>query len=177
MLHALSRETKPFTQHDSVARRSLGEGGTDHRSRFTILFPTSSPRLTSAHAEKTPQTSRCSRGRWPWLCCQAITNPTHPHQKNQTLRLDPRHPGPTRLSLRRPARFPARLTAQGRSAPAMPARLRSGPVGKLHQQRHRRRDRVRQMKEKLPQIFVPSRLFIYYNERVIEGTVNTDAGA
>jgi C1A family cysteine protease len=34
-----------------------------------------------------------------------------------------------------------------------------------------------QMKEKLPQIFVPSRLFIYYNERVIEGTVNTDAGA
>ena len=33
------------------------------------------------------------------------------------------------------------------------------------------------MKEKLPQIFIPSRLFIYYNERVIEGTVNTDAGA
>src|SRR5207248_10963119 len=31
-----------------------------------------------------------------------------------------------------------------------------------------------QMKEKLPQIFIPSRLFIYYNERVIEGT---DAGA
>ena len=27
-----------------------------------------------------------------------------------------------------------------------------------------------QMKEKLPQIFIPSRLFIYYNERVIEGT-------
>jgi C1A family cysteine protease len=25
--------------------------------------------------------------------------------------------------------------------------------------------------------FVPSRLFIYYNERVIEGTVNTDSGA
>src|SRR5437667_485721 len=34
-----------------------------------------------------------------------------------------------------------------------------------------------QMKEKLPQISIPSRLFIYYNERVIEGTVNTDAGA
>src|SRR6476661_6289501 len=34
-----------------------------------------------------------------------------------------------------------------------------------------------QMKEKLPQIFIPSRLFIYYNERVIEGTVNIDAGA
>ena len=34
-----------------------------------------------------------------------------------------------------------------------------------------------QMKEGLPQIFVPSRLFIYYNERVIEGTVNSDSGA
>src|SRR5947209_9795436 len=34
-----------------------------------------------------------------------------------------------------------------------------------------------QMKERLPQISIPSRLFIYYNERVIEGTVNTDAGA
>src|ERR1700758_4793922 len=27
------------------------------------------------------------------------------------------------------------------------------------------------------QDFVPSRLFIYYNERMIEGTVNTDSGA
>lgn len=31
-------------------------------------------------------------------------------------------------------------------------------------------------KEKLPD-FVPSRLFIYYNERVMEGTVGTDSGA
>jgi hypothetical protein len=34
-----------------------------------------------------------------------------------------------------------------------------------------------QMKEGLPQIFIPSRLFIYYNERVIEGTINSDSGA
>jgi C1A family cysteine protease len=34
-----------------------------------------------------------------------------------------------------------------------------------------------QMKENLPQVFVPSRLFIYYNERVIEGTVSSDSGA
>jgi C1A family cysteine protease len=34
-----------------------------------------------------------------------------------------------------------------------------------------------QIKQKLPQIFVPSRLFIYYNERVIEGTVDSDSGA
>jgi C1A family cysteine protease len=32
-------------------------------------------------------------------------------------------------------------------------------------------------KQMLSPDFIPSRLFIYYNERVIEGTVNTDAGA
>lgn len=32
------------------------------------------------------------------------------------------------------------------------------------------------MKEKLD-VFVPSRLFIYYNERAMEGTINQDAGA
>jgi C1A family cysteine protease len=34
-----------------------------------------------------------------------------------------------------------------------------------------------QMKQRLGDVFVPSRLFIYYNERVIEGTVDEDAGA
>jgi len=34
-----------------------------------------------------------------------------------------------------------------------------------------------QIKKKLMTPFVPSRLFIYYNERVMEGTVNSDAGA
>lgn len=34
-----------------------------------------------------------------------------------------------------------------------------------------------QMKQKLTDIFTPSRLFIYYNERVIENTVNSDSGA
>jgi len=33
------------------------------------------------------------------------------------------------------------------------------------------------MKEKQTSIWVPSRLFIYYNERVIEGTAGTDSGA
>jgi C1A family cysteine protease len=32
------------------------------------------------------------------------------------------------------------------------------------------------MKQKLPD-FMPSRLFIYYNERAVEGTINTDSGA
>ncbi|HEY7157685.1 MAG TPA: C1 family peptidase [Gemmataceae bacterium] len=34
-----------------------------------------------------------------------------------------------------------------------------------------------EIKQKLPHEFTPSRLFIYYNERVIEGTVDTDSGA
>ena len=34
-----------------------------------------------------------------------------------------------------------------------------------------------QMREQLADVFVPSRLFIYYNERVIEGTVGEDSGA
>jgi C1A family cysteine protease len=33
------------------------------------------------------------------------------------------------------------------------------------------------MKEKLPDTSTPSRLFIYYNERVLEGTVASDSGA
>src|SRR5438105_1694591 len=34
-----------------------------------------------------------------------------------------------------------------------------------------------QIKQNLSPVFVPSRLFIYYNERVIEGTVSSDSGA
>ncbi len=34
-----------------------------------------------------------------------------------------------------------------------------------------------QIKQKLPQVFAPSRLFIYYNERAIENTIDSDAGA
>ena len=34
-----------------------------------------------------------------------------------------------------------------------------------------------QMKEGLPDVFTPSRLFIYYNERAMEGTAGSDSGA
>jgi C1A family cysteine protease len=34
-----------------------------------------------------------------------------------------------------------------------------------------------EIKQKAADIFTPSRLFIYYNERVIEGSVNSDSGA
>ena len=33
------------------------------------------------------------------------------------------------------------------------------------------------IKEKMKRVFVPSRLFLYYNERVMEGTVKADVGA
>jgi C1A family cysteine protease len=34
-----------------------------------------------------------------------------------------------------------------------------------------------QMKQRLKDVFTPSRLFIYYNERAMEGTVDSDSGA
>src|SRR6476659_5566927 len=34
-----------------------------------------------------------------------------------------------------------------------------------------------QMKQRLKNVFTPSRLFIYYNERAMEGTVDSDSGA
>jgi C1A family cysteine protease len=34
-----------------------------------------------------------------------------------------------------------------------------------------------QMKQKAKNVFTPSRLFVYYNERAIEGTVDSDSGA
>jgi len=34
-----------------------------------------------------------------------------------------------------------------------------------------------QCKQKMPASFLPSRLFIYYNERALEGTISTDSGA
>ena len=37
--------------------------------------------------------------------------------------------------------------------------------------------RFGQMKQGQPNPFLPSRLFIYYNERAVEGTVNSDSGA
>ena len=59
----------------------------------------------------------------------------------------------------------------------MSRRLRSGRPGELHRQRDRRGAQFDQSKQKLPAVFTPSRLFIYYNERALEGTISTDSGA
>ena len=69
--------------------------------------------------------------------------------------------------------------APGRPAAAVPARLRPGPDRQLHRQRHRRRARVRadEAEAGAAADFMPSRLFIYYNERAIEHTVGSDTGA
>jgi hypothetical protein len=56
----------------------------------------------------------------------------------------------------------------------MPQGLRPGPARQLHGERDRRRVRVRPGQAGL-QDFMPSRLFIYYNERAMEGTIDTTA--
>ena len=65
---------------------------------------------------------------------------------------------------------------EGRSPSAMPARLRPGTARELHRERDRRGVRVRAAQAGQKD-FMPSRLFIYYNERVMEGTIDTDSGA
>ncbi len=42
-------------------------------------------------------------------------------------------------------------------------------IGAAHQ--------FQEMQEKIPDAFMPSRLFVYYNERVMENTVDSDSGA
>ncbi len=59
----------------------------------------------------------------------------------------------------------------------MSGRLRPGPPRQLHRERDRGALEFDQIKQKRPNPFTPSRLFIYYNERAIEGTVASDSGA
>ena len=66
---------------------------------------------------------------------------------------------------------------QRRSETAVSGGLRPGTAWQLHRKQHSGSGQFDLMKEKQKSIWVPSRLFIYYNERVIEGTVGTDSGA
>jgi C1A family cysteine protease len=58
-----------------------------------------------------------------------------------------------------------------------PAVYDQGPLGSCTAQAIGAALEFDQIKQQIATPFVPSRLFIYYNERVIEGTVNEDAGA
>ena len=61
--------------------------------------------------------------------------------------------------------------------PQCPQVLNQGELGSCTSQAIANAHYFDHVKQKEPGAFLPSRLFIYYNERVIEGTVNEDSGA
>jgi C1A family cysteine protease len=71
----------------------------------------------------------------------------------------------------------ANLPAKADLRPSCPPVVDQGQLGSCTGNAIANAHLFDQMKQKLPQTFLPSRLFIYYNERVVEGTVNSDAGA
>lgn len=58
-----------------------------------------------------------------------------------------------------------------------PPVLDQGAIGSCTAHAIANAHRFDQMKQKLANGFLPSRLFIYYNERAMEGTIDSDAGA
>ncbi len=61
--------------------------------------------------------------------------------------------------------------------PSCPPVVDQGQLGSCTANAIGNAHRFDQKKQRVAQDFLPSRLFIYYNERVMEGTVNSDAGA
>jgi C1A family cysteine protease len=70
-----------------------------------------------------------------------------------------------------------RLPARVDLTPQCPAVYDQGQLGSCTANAIGAAIQFEQIKQKLATVFVPSRLFIYYNERVMEGTVDSDAGA
>ncbi len=75
-----------------------------------------------------------------------------------------------------PAQFLAELPPRADLRPHCPAVYNQGALGSCTANAIGGAIEFDRIKQKLPD-FVPSRLFIYYNERVIEGTVGLDSGA
>ena len=61
--------------------------------------------------------------------------------------------------------------------PSCPPVLDQGQLGSCTANAIGNAHRFDQMKQGAPKTFMPSRLFIYYNERAMEGTVGSDSGA
>ncbi|HYT65602.1 MAG TPA: C1 family peptidase [Vicinamibacterales bacterium] len=97
--------------------------------------------------------------------------------QDQTLRLDSRPPRSTRSDLRGAARHAAGASAARRSAQACPPVYDQGQLGSCTAQAIAAALQFDQAKQAERDVFTPSRLFIYYNERAIEGTVDDDSGA
>src|SRR5438128_1286355 len=76
-----------------------------------------------------------------------------------------------------PIRALQELPAQVDLRPSCPAVYDQGQLGSCTANAIAAAIQFERAKQGLKPDFVPSRLFIYYNERVIEGTVNSDSGA
>lgn len=76
-----------------------------------------------------------------------------------------------------PRRILAKLPARCDLRPACPAVLDQGELGSCTANAIASAHRYDQMRQAVAGHFLPSRLFIYYNERSLEGTVKEDAGA
>lgn len=71
----------------------------------------------------------------------------------------------------------ASLPAQVDLRPQCPPVLDQGQLGSCTANAIGNAHRFDQLKQAAGKSFMPSRLFVYYNERVMEGTVSSDAGA
>jgi C1A family cysteine protease len=71
----------------------------------------------------------------------------------------------------------AQLPPKADLRPQCPPVLDQGALGSCTANAIANAHLFNQCKQKVVQPFLPSRLFIYYNERVMEGTVNADSGA
>ncbi len=76
-----------------------------------------------------------------------------------------------------PARVVTALPPKADLRPKCPPVVDQGNLGSCTANAIGNAHRFNQMKESQSGDFMPSRLFIYYNERVMEGTVNEDGGA
>jgi C1A family cysteine protease len=76
-----------------------------------------------------------------------------------------------------PQRVLATLPSQVDLRPQCPPVVDQGALGSCTANAIANAHLFNQRKQMAAQSFLPSRLFIYYNERVMEGTVNSDSGA
>ena len=124
-----------------------------------LLFPPavgqSSPKIVSAAS--LPRTKGCNHGYWKlWMG----SGPA----------------GPSRSHLFRASAVPDGASHVGRSTSKCPPVYDQGQLGSCTANSIGGAIEFEQMKQGM-NAFVPSRLFIYYNERVLENTVNSDSGA
>jgi C1A family cysteine protease len=81
------------------------------------------------------------------------------------------------LMYRAPARVVGALPRSVDLRPGCPAVYDQGQLGSCTANAIAAALQFDQIKQKVDDVFAPSRLFIYYNERVIENTVDEDSGA